>query len=1020
MRKLISYMICAAFAALVVCSCSNIGHEGIVSRHSFNVSFAEGTIADSLGLAWNGGIAVNGAAKDLEVRKGTASGKVEEAEVYFAAYPYETVVRFGPERHDEVVMTLPLVQTAIPGTIPAGTDLAVAQTSAEDMSFEFENMLTYIRFSITESLGKIRCISLISDSGSRLAGDFIVSCTSPGEVFPLPNSASNIVLKPSGEFFEPGEYYVAAFPSAFNERLVLMFENEEGGLAEKSFSQSGNEIDGLIRDLGEIRLLEFKGKDLLSATLFYYAPPAQGGTTHISFYNDKEYELSVTKGHEWIEIIQTRAVEKQVAYFTVAPNVGKPRTGQIVAESLEGDSRLVYTVNQYAQPESYDEDRQRAALIDLYNATDGDHWRRNDNWCSDLPISEWYGVTTYGERDKTGSQVVYYLSLEANGLSGTIPSSIGELSGSYSISLGRNSLQGMLPKEIFQLEYVSLADNLLDSIEEPDDLDETVIVYLYLTKNRFKGHLPEWLGRLSSLQALNLSDNSFSGSIPASYASFFDYGKNLFLAGNELSGAIPDGILSKPDFVLRWQSVLNQRGEGFDLSDVRIPAPNMYYDKSYDVSSSYATYTMEYAEDVYAQNRYTLLLSWRDVNDYDPELLFWYQTYHDQGFEILSHYVGNASSYAKLELPWIWTDSPSYYQRSSYSSVGTYELGLIDSEGYFVVNPLWGTKEQIRAMLEAEFGELPENPQPVPEPEPLPEPTVVRLQDATEGTGIDIVLMGDAYSVDDIVSGTYESVMREAMEHFFDVEPFKSYRHLFNVHMVTVPSAVSGYADGTETPLKCRYGEGNAVIGDDDACFRYASLAVSGERLDEVLVIAVMNSQEHGGTCYMYPPSGGKCANGKAVAYIPKVKLKMDFRGLVQHEACGHGFGKLSDEYFSETGGTVTSEEINDKRKREEFGWWANIDFTGDPEKVKWAHILSDSRYDEEGQGVYAGACGYASGIWRPSYDSIMRTNDGSFNAPSREIIWHRIHKLAYGSGWTYDYEDFVRYDAINRKPQEW
>ena len=43
--------------------------------------------------------------------------------------------------------------------------------------------------------------------------------------------------------------------------------------------------------------------------------------------------------------------------------------------------------------------------------------------------------------------------------------------------------------------------------------------------------------------------------------------------------------------------------------------------------------------------------------------------------------------------------------------------------------------------------------------------------------------------------------------------------------------------------------------------------------------------------------------------------------------------------------------------------------------------------------------------------------NDGDrFNAPSRKAAYIRIHKLAYGSDWQFDYEEFVQYDAINRK----
>ena len=32
-----------------------------------------------------------------------------------------------------------------------------------------------------------------------------------------------------------------------------------------------------------------------------------------------------------------------------------------------------------------------------------------------------------------------------------------------------------------------------------------------------------------------------------------------------------------------------------------------------------------------------------------------------------------------------------------------------------------------------------------------------------------------------------------------------------------------------------------------------------------------------------------------------------------------------------------------------------------------------------------------------------------------REAIYYRIHKLAYGASWKYDYETFVSWDAKNR-----
>ena len=40
-----------------------------------------------------------------------------------------------------------------------------------------------------------------------------------------------------------------------------------------------------------------------------------------------------------------------------------------------------------------------------------------------------------------------------------------------------------------------------------------------------------------------------------------------------------------------------------------------------------------------------------------------------------------------------------------------------------------------------------------------------------------------------------------------------------------------------------------------------------------------------------------------------------------------------------------------------------------------------------------------------------MNSDRGTFNAPSREAIYKRVMKLAYGDSWTYDYEEFVNFD---------
>ena len=59
------------------------------------------------------------------------------------------------------------------------------------------------------------------------------------------------------------------------------------------------------------------------------------------------------------------------------------------------------------------DDELREALIQLYNSTDGDNWTNNDNWCSDKPVEEWYGIT----KDEKNE---YGINLGNNNLTGKI------------------------------------------------------------------------------------------------------------------------------------------------------------------------------------------------------------------------------------------------------------------------------------------------------------------------------------------------------------------------------------------------------------------------------------------------------------------------------------------------------------------------------------------------------------------------------------------------------------------------
>lgn len=293
------------------------------------------------------------------------------------------------------------------------------------------------------------------------------------------------------------------------------------------------------------------------------------------------------------------------------------------------------------------------------------------------------------------------------------------------------------------------------------------------------------------------------------------------------------------------------------------------------------------------------------------------------------------------------------------------------------------------------------------------------LQKAEAGQGIDIVLMGDAYSADRIADSTYRNDMVYMYDNLFSEEPFKTFRNRFNVYYVNVVSETEGYETGGETTLKGYFGEGTHVGGCDSTCFEYALNAlVEEERMNEALIVVAMNSTRYAGTCYMYSlhDMPGDYGSGPSIAYFPKGESEVMFARLLHHEACGHGFAKLSDEYAYEENGQIPDEKkASTESQQDEWGWWKNVDFTSDTLEVRWAHFLADERYQNEGLGCFEGANTYWTGVWRPTEDSIMRHNFGGFNAPSREAIYYRIHKLAYGSDWEYDYEGFVKYDEINR-----
>jgi thiol-disulfide isomerase/thioredoxin len=110
----------------------------------------------------------------------------------------------------------------------------------------------------------------------------------------------------------------------------------------------------------------------------------------------------------------------------------------------------IYSVSFDTEIEEYETvlDKQRQALIDLYSATDGEHWYRNSNWCTDKPLEEWDCLWVWNSTGK-----IYKWSLRGNNLTGTLPESFLDLMSYDAMDISANNLYGDIPSSVTSSEY---------------------------------------------------------------------------------------------------------------------------------------------------------------------------------------------------------------------------------------------------------------------------------------------------------------------------------------------------------------------------------------------------------------------------------------------------------------------------------------------------------------------------------------------------------------------------------------
>ena len=290
----------------------------------------------------------------------------------------------------------------------------------------------------------------------------------------------------------------------------------------------------------------------------------------------------------------------------------------------------------------------------------------------------------------------------------------------------------------------------------------------------------------------------------------------------------------------------------------------------------------------------------------------------------------------------------------------------------------------------------------------------ITLQKATKGRngGINIVLLGDGYNAKDIADGNYLKHVKQEVEHFFGIEPYKTYRDYFNVYTAVPLSTETGV--GTVNTIRYNrfsttFTGGVGLKADYDEIFSYALGAptVNKGNLKETLIIIVPNSTDYGGICQMWP-------DGSAIAFCPlsTYGYPLDTRGVVQHEAGGHGFGKLGDEYiyhnaFIDACSCTCCGHVMEFNSAKSLGWYDNLSLTGKMHNVGWSHLIFDDRYSDI-VDIYEGGYMHNRGVFRSEQNSCMNNDIPYYSTISRESIVKRIKRYA---GETFSFEEFVKYD---------
>ena len=761
-------------------------------------------------------------------------------------------------------------------------------------------------------------------------------------------------------------------------------------------------------------------KDALLVGTAAYSMPYGGGEIEVKVESNVQFE--VKSEVDWIQYLDTKALNTSTVRLKVSENTTKSdREGKVEIKQKGGSLTKTITVNQAGNEEA----KIKAALMKIYDAMNGPQWTITKKWDVSQPLENWEGVRW----NKGAGELELYF--DEFGLKGAFPDCFADLASLKTFFVKNEpGVSGTLPSSFNKLKNLDLLVLSFTSMTSLSDVFKDIpLVSVMISGNTLMtGPLPETLGGSSKLADLDVEGNAFTGTVPDSWARL---GTGLVVIEEFMDEWVPDSFVASADadyLVNMYLMSSSYRETPVVVGDYDITA---YWPRR-DIKDIVTGTAIPYKQ-IVSKNKATVLLNWATWCPFSAELMPFlkrmYEKYHGAGLEIIAAFNADSESedsgkplkdvllergYEKWYNFNLWNFSANEWMM--WCS-GTPSAIVVDNQGIIMTSSRTNVNDPARnrfgytastnliPLLEGIFGPLDED-DTYSSKDYSKDGEVLTLQKASKGNGINIVFMGDAYTDKDMgAGGLYETMMKESMEEFFAIEPYKTFRDRFNVYAVKVVSKNGRTGDGYSTALGTVASFSSISTGNEDKCYEYA-LKVPGIKDDKNLLIGVLvNSVSSRGICSMSE------SRQSGVAFYGSTGNAPDAFGLtIRHEAGGHGFAFLDDEYSTHQGAATEEHIENRNTLYKKYGWFANVDFTNDPKKVKWSTFLSDTRYKDE-VGIYEGGSLYQKGAFRPSENSVMNAY-GDFNAPSRWAIYQRIMKL---SGEECTFENFLQYDAVNR-----